>query len=272
MCHARVAPVHSRRQTGFTLLELMVVLAISAILATMAVGTLTKTQYRSEMVGVAHDVRSAFAETRLRAVRTGRFHKICLFSDPRPGDDVGLGRILVFGCNGRGSSCTTAPLCDNVSDSTTYVLPPANPLRFYEASLYDNSLFDETRVEPVPAVGNGTCSLNNTLWCKVAVDGYQVSTRSKVSIAAFGGPPAKFGLGPINTARTSLEVTYGPNGLVIPSASTAPTYGVRILHGRYCDSAPGVCQTGSYLLGAVQFQNQLDVTYTFGGGVRVNRR
>ena len=64
-------PRRSSASRGFTLLELIVVVAIMALVATMAWPSLRKMFVRSEIESAAKQVRDALVEARLKAIETG---------------------------------------------------------------------------------------------------------------------------------------------------------------------------------------------------------
>ena len=73
----RSIPVGGARQaSGFTLMELMIVVAISIIVMAAAVPQVIEARRRMELNGAAHDVMSAVQSARLKAVSTGRTMRI----------------------------------------------------------------------------------------------------------------------------------------------------------------------------------------------------
>lgn len=260
--------MHLRRAKAFTLVELMIVVAIVGVLSVLAIGVAGNTAARSRMLGTASDVRAALAEARMRSVRTGRFHKVCIFSDDQSGNPNGVsrGRILTFGCNGTGTQCGVGLFCSSMVDAGTYtgtvltnpayLFPDAyvtTPANLERPSFATNVSFPTS---------NGCDPANTTRWCAIADDAIEVVSKTKVSIAGYVANGA-FSTG-------TLEVTYGPNGLVLPSASTFPSARIRVLHADHCTSG-ALCNTTTYNGTNLAFQNQLDVEYTFGGAVRVAR-
>lgn len=61
----------NRRPSGFTLVELLLVLAVAVALAAMAAPSLYGSMDRARLDAAAEDVRSAWAEARLQAMRAG---------------------------------------------------------------------------------------------------------------------------------------------------------------------------------------------------------
>lgn len=65
-----------RRRTGFTLLELITVLAVAAIMALVAVPNLSRVLANQRLKDAARDVAGAFALARAEAMRSGNEHLV----------------------------------------------------------------------------------------------------------------------------------------------------------------------------------------------------
>ena len=70
-----IMPMRRSNSKGFTLLEMLIVLAILSVLATMAWPALRKQLDRSQLRSAAKKVRLELAAARHRAVATGRMIK-----------------------------------------------------------------------------------------------------------------------------------------------------------------------------------------------------
>jgi len=73
---------------GFTLIEIMIVVAIAGIFAALAVPSWQRYQSNNELRSAARSVSNAFAHARSRAVATGNRHIVVFAVDPGNPNDV----------------------------------------------------------------------------------------------------------------------------------------------------------------------------------------
>ena len=112
----------NRRTSGFTLLEIMVVLAIIAILATLAWGAVASQQPRQRLVTAISDIRIAMLTSRTAAVKAGKYEKLCYWNDGAPFDDSPQGLMLRFECRalGTGGCAQENNVCQGSAASPTF--------------------------------------------------------------------------------------------------------------------------------------------------------
>lgn len=71
----------SRRQIGFTLVELMITLVVAAILLAMAIPSFIESRQRSALRGAADQVASFWADARFEALRRNNFVAVTMRGD-----------------------------------------------------------------------------------------------------------------------------------------------------------------------------------------------
>ena len=85
-----VMPVSRRRNHGFTLLEMAVVLAIVVVLATLAAVALGRARPRANLATASNELYALFRNARQNAMTTGRNTVVMVF--PQYQNPVGGGR------------------------------------------------------------------------------------------------------------------------------------------------------------------------------------
>jgi len=85
----------ARRYRGFTLLEMVVVLAIIMAVLVLVYGTSRRPRESAQLSSVVLDVRGVFAQARQEALTTGRDVAVMVFPDfPTPAR--GTGRLIIY--------------------------------------------------------------------------------------------------------------------------------------------------------------------------------
>jgi prepilin-type N-terminal cleavage/methylation domain-containing protein len=89
--------VTTGRSRGFTLTEVMVVLAIAAVLATLAVATFNQQSPRSRLDSSALEMRALLFGARQEALASGHRVAVMVFPSYDPGGwTTGVGRVVVY--------------------------------------------------------------------------------------------------------------------------------------------------------------------------------
>jgi len=151
----------TRQSRGFTLIELMVVVAIVAILVTLTV-SVTKAQYSGNPRGIADQVNATVTLAKQRAVANRRYHKIEVLPQ-----EIDLWQWSSFGMATPGGSCppncwqflqkTAVPTEGLIWDATTTVYASSG----YTGSK-NSSLDFEIDVRPDGSTPGGTRSRRRT--------------------------------------------------------------------------------------------------------------
>lgn len=115
--------VNRPRQEGFTLIEVMVVVAIFAVLVGIGIGSWGETRTRSQVESVIEEIRSVMGAARLRARATGEEQSVVFnytdetVADSATGDVRAYGDmvdITAFACG----SCNTSGVASNTFNFT----------------------------------------------------------------------------------------------------------------------------------------------------------
>lgn len=103
-----VAPTLLARWGGFTLIELMVTLAVLAILATLAAPSFNNLINSNRLIGAANDLVAALQVARMEAIRRGESVVICPSTDGSVCNGTEWSRFIVFS-DSNGNSQVNAP-------------------------------------------------------------------------------------------------------------------------------------------------------------------
>lgn len=119
------SPPRTARQTGFTLLELMIALALTALLAVSALPAMGGLIERSRNLELVHRLTASLALARISAIRTGRPVSVCpsddgrrcrrdsvwddgwlVFADPQRRGDPAVPSAIIESADGSGTGLT----------------------------------------------------------------------------------------------------------------------------------------------------------------------
>jgi len=253
--------MHSRRQSAFTLIELMIVLAIISISAALAIGAMAGNQPRTRLVAAISDVRIEMLRARTEAMKSQKYAKLCFWNDATPFDANPAGLMVRLECRvAGGAGCVQErDVCQGSAAAPT---------------------FKANTVDPNSNVVNaaGVCLAN--FWClksgvsfgataPFTLSGMPIEARGseKVSINRFwtGAVSAPGAQGTAAILETTFDSRASVNDL--RSTATALSGAVEMTNSDQCLSATGsrVPAGGT----CVNFQNRIRASYTFGGAVRI---
>jgi prepilin-type N-terminal cleavage/methylation domain-containing protein len=88
-------PKPSRSASGFTLIEMMIVVAVAGILVALAASSMIRARPRAQLAGTASEVQALVSSARLRALASG--HNVALLVFPNfVGQGRSKGRLIVY--------------------------------------------------------------------------------------------------------------------------------------------------------------------------------
>lgn len=227
------------RASAFTLIELVIVIAVIGILAVLAIGTRIGNQPRTRLVASASEIRLTLMQARTAAVRSGANHKVCVFKDVSTTALPASGRVLVFQCGLAGvgtpglASCPGTTICNNVDAA--------------DATLFTAALADCT--------AQNWCPVNDINGLKEINLGAGSKLDENVSINRF------LDTGGADTTRNSIELTYLPNGILDRIRSSNVSGSIELVNHDQCLPTIAACSS---------FQNAMRVSFNTGGGARLS--
>lgn len=249
------------RRAGFTLIELMIVLAIIGISAAMAIAAVAGNKPRTRLVASISDIRVELLRTRTQAMKTQKYVKLCFWNDPTPFDDTSAGLMLLLECRTAGSAGCAQQ--NNVCQGTA-----ASPS------------FAATTVDPSSTIDPATGTCDAEFWCvksgtnfgaidTTTIAGVAIEGRGAehVSINRFWtGSPAVPGT---EGTAAILETTFDSAAKVnqLRTTTGALSGAVELTNFDQCVNAAG--SPTSPGAGCVNFLNRIRASYSFGGAVRI---
>jgi prepilin-type N-terminal cleavage/methylation domain-containing protein len=94
----------TKRQTGFTLVELLMVVVIMLIVAAVAVPNMIQAAHMAKLRGTASDCSSIAQAARIRAVQDDRYYSVRLFAGPPEVAYADIYPQVVNGASGNGGA------------------------------------------------------------------------------------------------------------------------------------------------------------------------
>jgi prepilin-type N-terminal cleavage/methylation domain-containing protein len=88
-------PTRDRQPRGFTLIEMMIVLAIVGVIAGLAGFSMTRTRPRASLAGTVIELRAALHQARLQALASGAQVVVMVFPGVS-GEASSLGRVVIY--------------------------------------------------------------------------------------------------------------------------------------------------------------------------------
>lgn len=226
---------------AFTLIELVVVLGIVAILATIGLSTAIGNRPKIRLTAASSEVRLALLKARTTAVRTTRNVKVCVFRD---GDPMTLpaannGRLVVFSCNTPGrAGCFGTTICTNAAAATGVQWSGTTDLG--------------TTLVPCPGA-------TANRWCEEPLLGLELGAaprnEEQVSISRF------LTTSNTDTTRDSIELTYTSAGSIDPQRSSNASARIELVNRELCT---GSCAS------LADFTATPFIEYSVGGSSRMS--
>lgn len=121
------------RARGFTVIELMVTLAVAAVVVAMAVPSFQSVINGNKLAGAANELMASLQVARMEAIRRGQRAGVCLSTDTNDGDDATCsnadidGWIAFVDANGDGDFDKAGDTLIRVSTIGPGVVLSANP-------------------------------------------------------------------------------------------------------------------------------------------------
>lgn len=229
--------VHGRVRAGFTVIELMVVVAVVGVIAAAIMPALAEVRWDSRQSGAAHDIVRMGRRARAMTMETGVAHLLRFQRGNDAGGSFGLGRFeLIRGMTNR---CQQTPWGQAFIEANGLGIPAT---RREGADLLDMISFNPTSVDP-PVVPTATDEN----------EGHQV-----ILVTARGGTPI--------ASQEAVQICYQPNGQTYElfSATETGTGGVRLRP----QLAPITFTVTRRLSGGVRGVSR-QVVFPIGGNARV---
>jgi len=221
-------------QSGFTLLELMVVLLLIGVMAGMAVSSMRSRLPMYRLTNSTRTMQQIFNRARNHAYTQRRLVKLCIFSDDNYADDTARGLIRYYQCGDVGNgACDRTGICTATSTAAAPGL---------DASEID-------------------CA-DSTKWCLAEEYDYGslVNGLDHVSIAGFRNSD-----GTANADKT-IEITFTASSLIsLYNGTTLPSGAIVLTSYDFC--SPGYSGSTFTCTGGPKRAMQID--FAAGGGTQV---
>ena len=236
------------RRAAFTLIELMIVVAIISILAVMAVAVMDRAAPRARLLADDSEIQQYLLKARTRAAQTRATQKVCLYSDVDPSDKVSGGRLLWLEW-------------DDLDTTNTPTVPAATPVCTNEFA-YASQGYTIASVAVKPL-----CTSSDGKWCVRE----EVDFGPQTHAGAIGHPSDgvsiyrfKDATGTWQSALKELELTYGPMGTIAGYSSLSQGQ-IQLSSADEC-LVPMQCTASN----GTGFKEVFDVGFVLGGAVRAS--
>jgi prepilin-type N-terminal cleavage/methylation domain-containing protein len=247
--------MYSRRPSGFTLIELMIVLAIIAIAASLAFAAASGSRPRTRLVAATSEIRVQLLKARTQAMKTRKYSKLCFWNDATPFDATSAGLMLSLECRAVGSSgCVQErDVCQGTAGAPTFKANTVDAT----SNVCDSDFWCVT----------GGVSYGATTTTTIAGVSIEGKGSDQVSINRFwtGSPLAAGAQGTAAILETTFDSAARVNEL--RSTTSALNAAIELTNNDQClnSASVPVAAGGS----CVNFQNRIRASYTFGGAVRI---
>jgi len=208
----------SRHARGFTLLEMMVTVAVIGIVATMVVIGFGRQKPRARLSGAAVELQALLHEARQNALATGRVTAVMVFPAFQATSDFGTGRFVVYE-DGAGTFFTAGGPVNFGA-----FVPDSGSVGPQSRIVTDMNLSREVAVGP--SDGQGAAAVMAAPYGRVPITAactFCVANRGAIAFNSQGQASFYSGNGPpLDVAGGSVSL-YNPSEATNPALDTAAT-------------------------------------------------